>query len=76
MGVTDEGLARKMTAQVCDVNKALLSVSKAVRQGNRVIFDDKESYIENKSTGERMNLVLENGMYMLKVWVKRGEQTF
>ena len=35
----EEGYERKMTAQVCDVNKALLSVSKMVKAGNKVVFD-------------------------------------
>ena len=60
-----------MTAQVCDVNKALLSVSKMVKAGNRVIFDPEGSYIEDKNTGECMNLKEKNGMYMLSLCSKR-----
>ena len=61
-----------MTAQVCDVNKALLSVSKMVKAGNRVIFDPEGSYIEDRTTGECMNLKEKNGMYMLSLWTNRG----
>ena len=37
--VTNEGLVRRMTAQVCDVDKPLLSVSKMVKAGHTVVFD-------------------------------------
>ena len=69
--VTEEGTSKKMVLQVCDVNQGLLSVSKATAAGNRVIFDDDGSYIENKVSGERTWLKKQNGMYMLKLWVER-----
>ena len=65
---TEEGAMRNITAQVCDVNKALLSVSRMVRAGHRVVFDE-ESYIEDRRTGEKLWLIQEGGMYALKVWV-------
>ena len=61
-----------MKAQVCDVNQCLLSVRKVVAAGNRVVFDDTGSYIESKVDGKRMWLVDKEGMYTLKMWVKRG----
>ena len=67
---SEEGAARNITAQVCDVNKALLSVKKVVGAGNKVVFDDSGSYIEDKRSGERMWLREENGMYMLKMYVR------
>ena len=63
-------MARNLTAQVCEVNKALLSVKRVVQAGNKVVFDADGSYIEDKSTGEKMWLREENGMYMLRMWVK------
>ena len=69
MGTSVEGIVRGLTAQVADVNKALLSVSRLVKGGHRVVFDD-ESYIEDKLTGERMWLTEEKGMYALTLWVK------
>ena len=65
-----KGMARNLTAQVCEVNKALLSVKRIVQAGNKVVFDADGSYIEDKSTGEKMWLREENGMYMLRMWVK------
>ncbi len=63
-----------MTAQVCDVNKALLSVKKVIAAGNQVVFGSKEgSYIESNTTGERMWLEERGGMYILELWVKKTD---
>ncbi len=71
--VTEEGVTRQITAQVCDVNKALLSVHKVAAKGNRIVFDSDGSYIESKGKqGERIWLTEQNGMYMLRLWVKTG----
>ena len=61
---------RSITAQVCEVNKALLSVSKAVAAGNDVVFGDDggTSYIEDKMTRERVWLEEEGGMFALAMW--------
>ena len=69
MGTSVEGIARGLIAQVADVNKALLSVSRLVKGGHRVVFDE-ESYIEDKQSGERMWLREDKGMYALTLWVK------
>ncbi len=53
-GYTSEGVARNLTVQVCEVNKALLSARKVVQVGNRVVFDAEGSLIEDKSTGQKM----------------------
>ena len=71
VGVTSEGISRRLTAQVCDVNQGLLSVSRVARGGSRVVFDADGSYIEDKTTGEKIHLEERNGMYMLKLWTRR-----
>ena len=70
-GVSTEGAVRSITAQVCDVNKALLSVKKVVAAGNRVVFDQTGSYIEDTQSGEKMWLTEEEGMYYLTMWVDK-----
>ena len=70
-GITNEGILKSVMAQVCDVNQCLLSVRKVVAVGNRVVFDDTGSYIESKIDGQRMWLEDKEGMYTLKMWVKR-----
>ena len=46
-GISIEGVERCVVAQVCDVNKPLMSVKKIARHGNRVVFDEDGSYIES-----------------------------
>ena len=71
VGVCENGETRNMTAQVCDVNKALLSVKRMVQAGNRVVFEATGGYIEDAQTGERIHMKENGGMYMLKMWVQR-----
>ena len=72
----EDGTKRQVLAQVCEVNKALLSVSKMVNHGNKVVFGEIDgqgnriSYIEDNVTKERLWIEEENGMYALKVWVR------
>ncbi len=61
-GITTEGAIRSITAQVCDVNRALLSVKKTVSAGNKVVFDDEGSYAEDKKTGEKIWMTEPEGM--------------
>ena len=70
MGVSHEGISRHITAQVCDVNKGLLSVRWVVAAGNQVVFDGQGSYIEDPQTGEIMNLEERQGMYIFRLWTK------
>ena len=72
-GISDDGVTRSITAQVCSVNKALLSVRKIIRAGNRVVFDEDGCYVEDKRTQEKMWMREEGGMFMLRLWVKAGE---
>ena len=69
---TAEGAERKITAQICEVNKGLLSVVKMVNAGNTVVFSKSGSFIEDDNSGERININEENGMYVLSMWVKRS----
>ena len=63
------GQARIMTFQCAEVKKALGSVSKICSNGNRVIFDDEGSHIENKESGERLCLEQKNGVYVLDMMI-------
>ena len=71
VGVTDGGVARSLTAQVCTVNQTLMSVSTVAKAGNRVVLDDDGSYIEDKRSGERIWMEHVEGMYSVKMWVSR-----
>ena len=70
VATSEEGVKRQITAQVCEVNKGLLSVRRMVQAGNTVVFTKKGSYIEDDHTRERMHMEEKNGMYMLKLWTR------
>ena len=70
---TAGGIVKRMRVDVAEVNKALLSVSKIVQAGSTVVFSPKESYIKD-SSGGKIPLVERHGMYMLSLWVKKGDQ--
>ena len=71
-GYTDEGMAVGVTAQVAAVNKPLMSVMRTCSAGNRVIFDDDGSYVENKSTGEKSLIRNDGNRYIFPLWVQAG----
>ena len=64
-----EGYCRGIRAQVCDVSKPLLSVSRLVKAGNAVIFTPSGSYVEDGQTGERIALEEQGGMFNMRVWI-------
>ena len=68
---TDEGIQKTVTAQVADVNRELLSVSRAVTNGAQVVFHPQGSFIQDLQTKEKIWLKEENGMYTLSMWVPR-----
>jgi len=70
VAVSDGGVTRQMKAQVCEVNKALLSVHRVVQAGNRVVFSASGSFVQDEQSGGTMELVEKWGMYMLRLWVK------
>ena len=66
VGTSEEGIRRHVTAQVCEVNKGLLSVRRMLQAGNTVVFTRNGSYIEDPQTGEIMYLEERQGMYVLR----------
>ena len=70
-GLTDaEGHIRTVKAQVCDVSKPLMSVSRLVKAGNTVVFAPEGAHILHADSGERIRLTEKNGMYHLRMWVQ------
>ena len=74
--VSEEGGRKKMVAQVCGVNKALLSVRKVTAAGNTCVFKKGYGWIEEDATGERIYMEERNGMYMVKLWIPRKQAGF
>ena len=74
-GETEKGSRFKMTAQVADITKPLCSVRRMTQAGNRVVFDDTGSYVENKQTGEITTINETRGDYHMEVWVdQQGDE--
>ena len=46
----------------------------AVNQGNRVVFQEEGSYIENKQTGVQARLTNKLGTCHYVVWVKKSKE--
>merc|ERR1712026_473795 len=70
--VTVEGAdsgGRGITAQVCKVHRPLMSVKKICKNCQKVAFDEEGSYVENKTTGEKIRVLEEDGEYVLDVCV-------
>ena len=61
---TTNGIKTSMTFQACGVTKPLAAASSITARGNRIVVDDA-NYIENKATGVKIPIQLENGIYML-----------
>ena len=57
--------------EVMDVSKPLLSVSRVVAKGYRVVFDDDEygSYMLHKDSNTYYKLYEKNGVYVMPGWV-------
>lgn len=72
VAISSEGVAKGLTCQICEVNRPLLSVSKIVNAGHKVVFTGAGSWIEDEKTGEVMALKEDGGMYTLQMWVRAG----
>ena len=68
----EDGMVRSLTVQLRDVDKSLLSVSKMVKGGDRVVFDDSGIYIEDKVTRGKIWMIEVQGMYTVNMWMKEG----
>jgi len=71
-GLNDDWEPAGIVAQVADVRRNLGSVMKMMEAGNRIVFDDEWSYIENKKTLRRTNMRREKGLMNFDVWVNCG----
>ena len=63
--LTQNGTWAQWIFQVAAVNKPLVSVSKLIDDGWRVVFDDEASYIIHKRTGNKINIRRERGVFVV-----------
>ena len=71
--VTEDEQVRRITAQVTEVDKPLLSVHQIVKHGSTVVFAPSGSYIDTPG-GQRLRMKNAGNVYKLKMWVPK-EQT-
>ena len=74
MCADDSQVHHNFTMQVAEVNRPIMPVSRAVDAGNRVVFDEGWSYIEDKRTGLRTTIQRRGGLYVLESWVKAMDE--
>ena len=51
------------------VNKPLVSVSKLIDDGWRVVFDEEASYLKHKKTGNMISIRRERGVFVVDAFV-------
>ena len=76
VAITAEGHKNKLVAQVCGVNKSLLSVKKVTAAGNTVVFKKGYGWIEDDNTGAKIWMEEREGMYMVKLWALKDQSHF
>ena len=70
MRMSERGGELELACQVVeDVHKPLLAVSSIAAQGHQVVFGRENSYVQ-LSSGEKLHMRNENGVYELDIWVK------
>ena len=73
-GQNSSGIPMNIKAQVAPVSKFLASIGKMVKAGNKVVMDENDSYIENKKTGLKTPMRLENNVFVFDLWVEKDNQ--
>ena len=68
--MTPEGTWATWIFQVAGINKPLVSVSKLIADGWRVIFDEERSYLQHKATGHTIDLKCERGIFTVDAYVE------
>ena len=74
-GYSNEANLIDMTMQVAEVTKPLGSVRAMVKAGNKVVFDNGDSYILNKATGVKTRMEDRNGAFVFDIWVPKGNNS-
>jgi hypothetical protein len=72
----EQGNMKFMKIQMCEGlcdTKFLASVSRITQAGHKVVFDNESgSYLEDKTTGKKIWLRQENGVYYLDLWIRNA----
>ena len=71
--MTEEFQPRACVFQVAKVSKPLLSAAQVTKAGFLAILDapGQSSYLLHKKSGSKTKLKIDNGVYVLDLWVKK-----
>ena len=73
--LTQEGHRCKLTMQITDVRKPLMSVSRICDAGHSVTFRRDGGYIEHEQSGQRTHFQRMDNVYRLKVSMVEEDAT-
>ena len=59
---------------MANVQRPLAAASKVIEAGNRVIMEPGGGYIQNVTTGEKIKLRVDRGVYVFDVKLAEGER--
>jgi hypothetical protein len=68
--LTRDGVWASLLFQVAGINKPLVSVSRLIDEGWRVIFDDEGSYLIHKKTKKIIRMDRTRGVFTIEAYVE------
>ena len=74
--LAENGTWASIVFQVVGINKPLLSVSKLISDGWRVVFDEEESFMIHKTTQQYIKIKRERGVFVIDAYVNKPSQVF
>ena len=74
--LTEEGTWGSIVCQIAGINKPLLSVSKLINDGWRVVFDEDECFMLHKDSKKQIAIKREGGVFVVDAYVNGPEPGF
>ena len=68
--LTKDGVWATLLFQIAGINKPLVSVSKLIDEGWRVVFDVEGSYLLHKSTKRKIMMDRTRGVFTVEAYVE------
>ena len=70
--MTLDGTWTELVFQLAGINKPLISVSKLIEAGYRVVFEEENSYIMHKKTRKIIKMTKERGVFVIDAYVQKS----
>ena len=68
--LTKDGTWASLMFQLAGINKPLVSVSRLIDEGWKVVFDDEESYMLHKKTNRKIVMERTRGVFSIEAFVE------